>query len=88
MPKQILFDARRLPSQGYLFALGRGPNDWLGLSPDAAFGRVRLPNTYTVVRSDRQGGYYDLPGYQMPGEYRVYALPRDSHAPDELIASV
>jgi hypothetical protein len=45
---------------------------------DAAFGRVRLPHGYVVVRSDRQGGYYDLFGYQSPGEFRVYAAPRGS----------
>ena len=45
---------------------------------DAAFGRVRLPDDYVVVRSDRQGGYYNLLGYQAPGEFRVYAAPRGS----------
>jgi hypothetical protein len=44
---------------------------------DAAFGRVRLPDGYVVVRSERQGGYYGL-GYQSPGEFRVYAVPRGS----------
>ena len=45
---------------------------------DAAFGRVQLPDGYALVRSDRQGGYYNLIGYQSPGEFRVYALPRGS----------
>src|SRR5438876_10738439 len=45
---------------------------------DTAFGRVRLPDGYVVVRSDRQGGYYDLLGYQSPGEFRVYGAPLGS----------
>ena len=55
---------------------------------DAAFGRVRLPDGYTMVRSDRQGGYYDLLGYQDPGEFRVYGMPRDARVAEELIAAV
>jgi len=55
---------------------------------DAAFGRVRLPDGYVVVRSDRQGGYYGLFGYQSPGEYRVYAVPRDSRIADQLMAAI
>src|SRR5438445_8763311 len=55
---------------------------------EAAFSRLRLPNGYAVIRSERQGGYYDLLGYQSPGEYRVYAVPRDSRAVDELIGAV
>jgi hypothetical protein len=49
---------------------------------DAAFGRVPLPDGYTVVRSERQGGYYSLLGYQSPGEFRVYAAPRGSGVAD------
>ena len=55
---------------------------------DAAFGRVRLPEGYVVVRSDRQGGYYSLFGYQSPGEFRVYAVPRSSRVVDELKAAI
>jgi hypothetical protein len=55
---------------------------------DAAFGRVLLPYAYTMVRSDRQGGYYDLLGYQDPGEFRVYAVPRDARVAEELMAAV
>jgi hypothetical protein len=55
---------------------------------DAAFGRVRLPEGYAVVRSERQGGYYDLFGYQSPGEFRVYAVPTNPAVPDELKAAV
>jgi hypothetical protein len=49
---------------------------------DVAFGRVPLPDGYTVVRSERQGGYYSLFGYQSPGEFRVYAAPRGSGVAD------
>jgi hypothetical protein len=49
---------------------------------DAAFGRVQLPDGYVVVRSERQGGYYNLLGYQSPGEFRVYAAPRGSGVAD------
>jgi len=55
---------------------------------DAAFGRVPLPDGYVVVRSDRQGGYYGLFGYQAPGEFRVYAVPRDSRVADQLMAAI
>src|SRR5438128_1362783 len=55
---------------------------------DAAFGRVRLPDSYVVVRLDRQGGYYSLFGYQSPGEFRVYAVPRGSHVADELKTAI
>jgi hypothetical protein len=49
---------------------------------DAAFGRVQLPDGYAVVRSERQGGYYNLLGYHSPGEFRVYAVPRGSGVAD------
>jgi hypothetical protein len=49
---------------------------------DAAFGRVPLSDGYTVVRSERQGGYYSLFGYQSPGEFRVYAALRGSGVAD------
>lgn len=55
---------------------------------DTAFGRVRLPDGYTVVRSERQGGYYGLFGYQAPGEFRVYAVPRGPRVSDELMAAM
>jgi hypothetical protein len=55
---------------------------------DSAFGRVQLPKGYAVVRSDRQGGYYNLFGYQAPGEFRVYAVPRGSRVADELMAAI
>jgi hypothetical protein len=55
---------------------------------DAAFGRVRLPEGYSVVRSERQGGYFSLFGYQSPGEFRVYAVPRDPQVADELMTAI
>jgi hypothetical protein len=55
---------------------------------DAAFGRVRLPGGYTVVRSERQGGYYNLLGYQSPGEHRVYAAPPGLRVTDEFKAAI
>jgi hypothetical protein len=49
---------------------------------DAEFGRVPLPDGYVLVRSERQGGYYNLFGYQSPGEFRVYAAPHGSGVAD------
>jgi len=55
---------------------------------EGAFGRVRLPDGYVLVRSERQGSCDVFGCYGITGEFRVYAVPRDSGAPDELVSAL